>query len=241
MVQIENGDCLELLKTIPDNSIDLVLTDPPYGTTANKWDSVIPFDLMWKELKRVVKKNRAIILFGSEPFSSLLRVSNLKSYKYDWVWNKRSFANQVLAKHQPLKIHENVIVFSNGVGRCDYNPQGLIKCDKVTKQGIKVTDNIQEMKMGRVRSKTYFQEFTNYPRSIIEFGKDVKRLHPTQKPIALLEYLIKTHSNENDTVLDFTMGSGSTGVACVKTNRNFIGFEIDKQYFDIARERIFKR
>ena len=231
-MKLFNGDCLEVMKTIPDQSIDMVLTDPPYGTTACKWDVVIPFEEMWKELKRIVKPNGAILLFGSEPFSSHLRMSNLKMFKYDWIWKKSRFANQMLAKIQPLKIHENISVFCNS--RTIYKPQGLIRVNKVTKQGTKVSDNNK----GGSRSREYYQEHGNYPKSIIEFKSEGKPVHSTQKPVPLLEYLIKTYTLEGETVLDFTMGSGSTGVACKNLNRKFIGIEKDKQYFEIAKKRI---
>jgi len=229
-MQLINDDCLKVLPTLADKSVDLILTDPPYGTTACKWDSIIPFEPMWKELKRVIKDNSSIALFGSEPFSSNLRMSNIKNYKYDWVWNKKAFSNQMMAKKQPLRIVENIIIFNSKI----YKPQNLKKINKITKQGSKITDNIG----GGIREKQYLQEYTNYPRNILEFSKDRPSEHPTQKPVALLEYLIKTYTNENDTVLDFTMGSGSTGVACNNTNRNFIGIESNKDYFDIADKRI---
>ena len=229
-MKLINDDCLKVLPTLESNSVDLILTDPPYGTTACKWDSVIPFEPMWSQLKRVIKDNGAIALFGSEPFSSNLRMSNIKDYKYDWVWNKKAFSNQMMAKKQPLRIVENIIIFNSKI----YKPQNLKKINKITKQGSKITDNIG----GGIREKQYLQEYTNYPRNILEFSKDRPSEHPTQKPVALLEYLIKTYTNENDTVLDFTMGSGSTGVACNNTNRNFIGIESNKDYFDIADKRI---
>lgn len=232
MFELHHGDCLEIMKKIPDKSIDLVLTDPPYGTTANKWDSVIPFDLMWKELNRICKDDSAVLLFGSEPFSSLLRVSNLNNFKYDWIWNKNKFANQMLAKYQPMKIHEIVSVFSKETH--NYYPQGLIKFDQETKQGKKITDN----NGGGSRESSYNQEYTNYPKSIVKYDGEVKTVHPTQKPTDLLEYLIKTYSKEKELVLDFTMGSGSTGVAAKKLKRNFIGIEKDDKYFEIAKKRI---
>ena len=185
---------------------------------------------MWERLNKLIKPNGAIVLFGSEPFSSALRMSNIKNYKYDWVWNKRAFSNQMMAKKQPLRIVENVIIFNSGV----YQPQGLVRVNKETKQGSKITDNIG----GGVRKTSYRQEFTNYPRNILEFSKDRPSTHPTQKPVALMEYLIKTYTNEGETVLDFTMGSGSTGVAAKNTNRKFIGIELDEKYFEIAKERI---
>lgn len=225
MITLLNGDCLELMKTIPDGSVDLILTDPPYGTTACKWDSVIPFDLMWVELKRIIKHNGAIVLFGSEPFSSALRMSNIKQYKYDWVWKKRA-VNFLNAKKQPLREVENILVFNSLV----YNPQGLIYSPKVNKRSNSTETN-------GAHGLSNLSEYTNYPKNILEF-KNERGLHPTQKPVALLEYLIKTYTNESETVLDFTMGSGSTGVACVNTGRKFIGIELDKNYFNIAKQRI---
>jgi site-specific DNA-methyltransferase (adenine-specific) len=230
-VLLYNGDCLEEMNKIPDGSIDLVLADPPYGTTACKWDSVIPFELMWAQLHRVIKGNGAIVLFGSEPFSSALRMSNIKRYKYDWVWNKKLAGNGILAKRQPLKIHENIMVFNSRV----YYPQ--------------MTQGKLRKKMGLYESEitggdSYASETFNsdyYPQSIQDFSAAnmrTGRLHPTQKPVALLEYLIRTYTNEGETVLDNCMGSGSTGVACVNTSRNFIGIELDERYFKIAQERI---
>ena len=230
MEQLYLGDCLDILPTLKNKSIDHILTDIPYGTTDCKWDSIIPFEPMWKELKRIIKDNGCIALFGSEPFSSYLRTSNINNYKYDWVWNKKSFGNQMMAKEQPLRIVENIIIFNSKI----YKPQNLKKLNKITKQGSKRADNIG----GGQRLKKYFQEYTNYPRNILNFSKNRPSLHPTQKPVALLEYLIKTYTNENDTVLDFTMGSGSTGVASKNLNRNFIGIEKDKTYFEIAKNRL---
>jgi DNA modification methylase len=227
-----NGEALEVMdKLIAEGVVvDAIITDPPYGTTACKWDSVIDFEEMWERLNKLIKPNGAIVLFGSEPFSSALRMSNIKNYKYDWVWDKKAFSNQMMAKKQPLRIIENVIVFNSKI----YHPQGLIEINKVTKQGSKITDNIG----GGKRKTSYIQTHTNYPRNILEFSKDRPSTHPTQKPVALMEYLIKTYTNEGDTVLDFTMGSGSTGVACKNTNRKFIGIEMDKGYFGIAKKRI---
>jgi len=230
MIKLILGDCLEKMKDIPDESIDAVICDPPYGTTACKWDTVIPFEPMWEQLKRVTKKNGAIVLFGSEPFSSALRMSNIENYKYDWVWNKRAFSNQMMAKKQPLRIIENIIVFNSSI----YYPQGLIKYGKTTRQGSKVTDNIG----GGIRATSYRQEFTNYPKNLIEFSKDRPSIHPTQKPVALMEYLIKTYTQDGETVLDFTMGSGTTMLACQNLNRNGIGIELDPTYLEIAKSRI---
>jgi len=231
-MQLIHGDCLEKMKDIPDKSIDMILCDLPYGTTACKWDVVIPFEPLWEQYKRIIKDRGAIVLFGSEPFSSHLRMSNIKNYKYDWIWNKTTFANQMCAKFQPLKIQENISVFSKK--KHIYHPQGLIEINKITKQGSKITDN----NGGGVRKTEYFQQYTNYPKNILEFKRDLPNVHPTQKPVALMEYLIKTYTLEGETVLDNCMGSGSTGVACINTKRNFIGIEKDDKYFEIAKKRI---
>jgi len=228
------GDCLELMKSIPDKSIDAIICDLPYGTTACKWDSVIPFEPLWEQYKRIIKDNGAIVLFGSQPFTSTLVMSNVKWFKYQWVWEKSRFANQMLAKVQPLKIHEDIVVFANE--RAIYNPQGLIEINKVTKQGSKITDN----NGGGVRKTSYLQTHTNYPRSILRFGSEGKTVHPTQKPVDLLEYLVKTYTNQGDTVLDNCMGSGTTGVACKNLGRKFIGIEQDANYFEIASKRIYE-
>lgn len=246
-VQLGLGDCLELMKSIPDGSVDLILTDPPYGTTACKWDSVIPFELMWEQLKRIIKPNRAIILFGSEPFSSLLRCSNLNMYKYDWIWSKSRALGFTNAKNKPMNKHEIISVFSKGTcanrskNKMPYFPQGLVAYGK-TVSGIKACSaDLMDggHKFSRKSHKESFvQEFTNYPNQMLEFKNEGKTIHPTQKPVALLEYLIKTYTQENEVVLDFTMGSGSTGVAALNTKRKFIGIELDQGYFDIAKERI---
>lgn len=247
MINLMQGDCLELMKTIPDGSVDLILTDPPYGTTACKWDTVIPFNLMWQQLKRIIKPNGAIVLFGAEPFSSLLRSSNLNMYKYDWIWSKSRALGFTNAKNKPMNKHEVISVFSSGTcangskNKMPYFPQGLISYGK-TVSGIKSckADLLEGgHKFSRKsHKKSFIQEFTNYPNQILEFKNEGKTIHPTQKPVALLEYLIKTYTQENETVLDFTMGSGSTGVACMNTNRNFIGIELDEKYFEIAKNRI---
>ena len=236
MIQLYNGDCLELMKNIPDGSVDLVLTDPPYGTTACKWDSVIPFEPMWEQLNRIIKPNGAICLFGSEPFSSALRMSNIKNFKYDWIWEKTKASGHLNAKIMPLKAHETISVFLKE--KCFYYPQGLHPVSKIQKKkDTKTTIGNGYSSYGK-NNKTTVQSVGGYPRSVLKFSKPSKSLHPTQKPIALLEYLIKTYTNEGETVLDFTMGSGSCGVASVNTNRNFIGIELDKGYFDIAEKRI---
>jgi site-specific DNA-methyltransferase (adenine-specific) len=215
------------MKNIPDGSVDLVLTDPPYGTTACKWDSVIPFEPMWEQLNRIIKPNGAICIFGSEPFSSALRMSNIKHYKYDWIWQKSNVMGFLNAKKRPLKETENISVFNSKV----YYPQGLEINEKGKNIRGKQTETLGKYEL------TNKSEYKNYPRTILQF-KSERGCHPTQKPIALLEYLIRTYTNEGETVLDFTMGSGSTGVACVNTNRNFIGIELDEGYFNIAKNRI---
>ena len=225
-----HGDCMKLMFDLPDNSVDMVLADPPYGTTACKWDSVIPFELMWEQLNRVIKPNGAIVLFGSEPFSSALRMSNIKNYKYDWVWNKRTSANIAIAKYQPLKTHEMIHIFSPK-GKAVYLPQ--MRTGKKRMKGGKVNGGIASGGMKPV----YYESDQYYPISILDI-KTERGLHPTQKPVALMGYLIKTYTNEGETVLDFTMGSGATGVACKNLNRKFIGVELDEGYFNIAKERI---
>jgi len=243
MINLMHGDCLELMKTIPDKSIDMVLTDPPYGTTACKWDNIIPFEPMWIELKRITKDNAAIVLFGSEPFSSHLRLSNLKMFKYDWVWEKSDPSGFVNARLMPIKSIELISVFSRGKtangspNNMPYFPQGLLPFGKVV-NGKRNKNH--ENSFGRESHKeNHYQEFTNYPKQILKYSNDKKpKFHQTQKPVALLEYLVKTYTLENETVLDFTMGSGSTGVASKNLNRNFIGIEKDDLYFEIATKRI---
>ena len=234
-VLLYKGDCLEEMNKIPDGCIDLVLTDPPYGTTACKWDSVIPFEPMWAQLRRVVKKNAAIVLFGSEPFSSALRMSNIKQYKYDWVWDKITGRGHLVAKIRPMAQHENIIVF--GQGKIQYNPQ-MILMDK-PQRGKSMESSRTSIMGGKTTGKSEAIIRTHkYPKTIITQGVEGKYVHPTQKPVALLEYLIRTYTQPGEAVLDFTMGSGSTGVACVNTNRNFIGIELDADYFKIAERRI---
>jgi len=240
MINLLHGDCLELMKSIPDKSIDMILTDPPYGTTACKWDVVIPFEPMWIELKRVIKDNGAICLFGSEPFSSHLRLSNLKMFKYDLVWDKMRSGAIGVAKYRPMPSFENIMVF--GKSKTTYNPQMRIGKAYIDKRGDDtVIENLYENahKYGFNSKKSQHNEGVRYPLSILPFVKfNTKGNHPTQKPVPLLEYLIKTYTLENETVLDFTMGSGSTGVACINLNRNFIGIEKDDKYFEIGSKRI---
>lgn len=242
---IEQGDCLELMKQIPDGSIDMILCDLPYGTTACKWDSVIPFEPLWAQYNRIIKDNGAIVLFGSEPFSTELRHSNLKMFKYDWIWDKKSAGNILCAKYQPLKTHEIVSVFSKGTP--NYYPiftRG--HADRTDeKPRPKESDMFSGIKSGMfIPSKTNKPKDARYPKSILEVSKQAtecansKAVHPTQKPVALLEYLIKTYTNEGEVVLDNCMGSGSTCVAAVNTGRHYIGFELDPDYFQIACDRL---
>ena len=237
MYKLLQGDCLELMKKIPDKSIDMILCDLPYGTTACKWDSVIPFEPLWEQYKRIIKDNGAIVLFGIEPFSSKLRLSNLDMYKYDWIWEKPQGVNFAQCNHMPMKVYETISVFGNfGLSKNAkiqpiYNPQGVTLVNK-KKKAKTYTEHRPSS-----NNKDHIQVYENYPRMIIKFKQD-RGLHPTQKPVPLLEYLIKTYTNEGDLVLDNCMGSGSTGVACINTNRNFIGMELDENYFNIAKERI---
>ena len=264
-IDLRQGDCLEQMDKLIERGVkvDMILTDPPYGTTACKWDTIIPFEDMWERLNKLIKPNGAIVLFGSEPFSSALRMSNIKNYKYDWVWEKQKASNFMGAKYSPLKYHEIISVFSNNTHF--YNPQRykVLEIEEImslNEEGIrKLLETKDYDRFGKVdRRKTINDCKTNkellgndikrtrskddgyrYPKSVLKINKEVNtNVHPTQKPVALMEYLVKTYTNEGETVLDFTMGSGSTGVACVNTNRNFIGIELDEEYFNIAKERI---
>ena len=233
MYKLYNDDCLEKLKEIPDKSIDLILTDPPYGTTKCKWDNIIPFDEMWEELERIIKDKGAIILFGSQPFTSRLILSNINYFKYELIWDKGQGKQPLLAKIQPMKSHENILIF--GKGKLTYNPQFTIG-KPYSKKGTPWKSSHYE---NEFKGVSYKNKSTRYPLSIIkEIMPNFKGMHPTQKPVKLLEYLIKTYSNEGETVLDFTMGSGSTGVAAINTNRDFIGIELDKDYYKTAEKRI---
>jgi|AntDeeMetagen681_2_1112603.scaffolds.fasta_scaffold16172_2 site-specific DNA-methyltransferase (adenine-specific) len=232
---IYNEECLRgMSERIEDSSIDAIIADPPYGTTACSWDSVIPFDLMWEQINRIIKPNGAIVLFGSEPFSSALRMSNIKNYKYDWIWDKPKGSGFLNAKKRPLRHYETISVFSYGTPI--YYPQGLI--EGVFNNSRPASEN-ESILYGKQRQHKE-SKFTNYPKDIIKYSKPHKPVHPTQKPTDLLEYLICTYTNENETVLDFTMGSGTTAIACLSTNRKFIGFEIEEKYYNIALKRIGK-
>ena len=235
-----HGDCLIEMNKIADKSVDLILTDPPYGTTACKWDSVIPFDKMWEQLNRIIKDNDAIVLFGTEPFSSSLRLSNIKNYKYDLYWKKEKPTNFLQLKKRFGKVTENICVFYKK--QCTYNPQKKKTERKVVNKPKQKNNSSIVSALNFSNIKPYVDDGTRFPDDVLEFNRVPlgKTVHPTEKPTKLLEFLIKTFSNENETVLDFTMGSGSTGVACINTNRNFIGIELDDDYFKIAEDRINK-
>ena len=229
--QLYQGDCLEVMKSIPDASVDMILCDLPYGTTACKWDAVIPFADLWAAYRRVLKPNGVAVLTASQPFTTALAASNLGEFKYQWVWQKERPSNPQLAKLQPLKVHEDILVFARG--KATYNPQGLVEIPESERKVHKPESN----SLGHCQRKPYVQTHTGYPKSVVAFPSE-RGHHPTQKPVALMEYLIKTYTNEGDLVMDNTMGSGTTGVACANTGRRFIGIERDKNYFEIARSRI---
>jgi DNA modification methylase len=237
-IQLYKGDCLEIMKDIPDGSVDMILCDLPYGTTACKWDAIIPFEPLWEQYNRVIKDNGAVVLFGSQPFTSELVHSNLKMFKYEIIWDKVCISNPLLAKKQVLKSHENILVFYKK--QCTYNPQ-MTEGVMWKRAGSKSkTTPMSALGVDMIRKSESDKNNLKYPKSIQTFSNadNTKRLHPTQKNVSLLEYLIKTYTNEGETVLDNTMGSGSTGEACLKTNRNFIGIEQDGKYFEIAYNRI---
>jgi len=237
-VQLFNEDCLDVMPRIPDRCIDAIICDPPYGTTACKWDSVIPLDLMWEQLNRIIKPNGAIVLHATQPFTSVLIYSNLKMFKYEWVWKKSHATGHLNSKKQPMRVHENIVVFYKK--QCLYNPQLVQKTyvDKRTKSGTGPSDVYRNF----TETERQLPIELGYPKTIQYFATPFKGgeggKHPTQKPVALMEYLIKTYTNEGETVLDFTMGSGTTGVACINLGRNFIGVEKDRNYFNIATYRI---
>ena len=241
---IYKGDCLRMMRRIPDGSVDMILTDPPYGTTACKWDSIIPLEPMWEHLKRVIKPNGAIVMTASQPFTTTLIASNMKMFKYCWVWEKDNATNFLSSKWQPMKKHEDIIVFGQMAitystkGNMKYNPQmekGKAYTQRSGKQKTEKHNAIARSKIEQVVTENKGERF---PSTIQKFNRDKSKVHPTQKPVALMEYLIKTYTNEGETVLDFTMGSGTTGVACVNQGREFIGIEKDDKYFEIAKARI---
>ena len=241
---IYNEECLEGMNRIDDHSIDMILCDLPYGTTACKWDIIIPFEPLWKQYKRVIKKNGAIVLFGSEPFSSYLRLSNIVWYKYDWIWRKNRPTNFAHAKNKPMKAHEIISIFSEGTtvhktqskNRMPYYPQGL----KEINEYVDYTCNTDTFFSKRKSHGAFIRTHTGYPHTVLEYSTDMSNLHPTGKPVALVEYLIKTYTNENEVVLDNCIGSGTTAIAAINTNRGYIGYELDADYYQIAIERIRK-
>ena len=235
-IELIQGDCLEKMKNIPDGSIDLILCDLPYGTTACKWDVVIPFESLWGQYKRIIKENGAIVLFGNQPFTTLLIASNLEGFKYCWQWDKKIPAGMSYARFRPMQQTEDIAVFTKNGGKSVYYPQ-MIKRDKpITSGGTKKSESAPIAYKDPLFKRTYKEK---QPVTLIQFDK-IRRgsLHPTQKPVELMEYLIKTYTNENNTVLDNCMGSGTTGIACKNLDRNFIGIELNPEYFKIAEKRI---
>ena len=240
--KLYHGDCLEVMKGLQAGSVDLVLTDPPYGTTACRWDIVIPFQEMWKKIKDISKAAAPSVLFGAEPFSSMLRISNLKEFKYDWVWQKDKATNHLNAKHQPMRRNEIISVFYSE--RCTYFPQLSRKKPRDIRPETKKRGQAEAYGAMLNKSTRGIPVSMSYPNETLKFracfGDKGKSCHPTQKPVPLMEYLIRTYTNEGETVLDFTMGSGTTGVACENLRRNFIGIELDEEYCEIAANRIRK-
>lgn len=248
--ELYQGDCLEVMDGLISLGVkfDAIITDPPYGTTACKWDSVIPFDEMWERLNKLIKPNGGIILFGSQPFTTSLIYSNIKHFKHQWIWNKGSAGNVLVAKYQPLKIEEEILVFTGKGERVNYYP--IFTIDNKRDLTKEKPNDIRSDMYNELKSEKFYKTDKNkkgterYPKNIINISTQAsecansKRVHPTQKPVALLEYLIKTYTNEGDLVLDFTMGSGSTGVAALNTNRRFVGIELDEKYFNIAVDRL---
>lgn len=236
------GDCLELMKEIPDNSVDFICTDPPYGTTSIKWDSILDFNQMWEQYERIIKTKGIICLFGSQPFSSQLICSKIEWFRYELIWNKNKCGSPGLAKYRPMKTHENILIFSKKSGGT-YNPQ-MEKGEpyaRTSKKAEGYTSARNTHGYGLKPVKSFSNEGTRYPKSILNISRDFsaqQQVHPTQKPVSLMEWLILTYSHENEIVLDSCMGSGSTGIAAVKLNRKFIGIESDSQYFEIAKKRI---
>ena len=232
MVDLHLGDCLNILPTLPDDSIDMVMVDLPYGTTACKWDSIIPLDFLWEQYNRICKKNAAMLFTSAQPFTTTLASSNINNFRYEWIWEKPQGTNPMNAKVMPLKSHENILVFYRS--KPTYNPQMWYSTPY---SGFSSdTSKIGEVYGNQQSKHRDNPEGSRYPKTVLKF-KQEKGLHPTQKPVGLMEYLIKTYTNEGDTVLDNTMGSGTTGVACVNCNRSFVGIEMDKKYYQISKER----
>ena len=233
MVDLYEGDCLNILPKLADNGVDMLLVDLPYGTTACKWDSVIPLDQLWKQYNRICKKNAAMVYTAAQPFTTILASSNIENFKYEWIWEKPQGTNPMNAKVMPLKSHENILVFYRK--KPTYNPQMWYSTPySGFSSNVSKIGEVYGSQQSKHRDNP---EGSRYPKTILKY-KQEKGLHPTQKPVGLMEYLIKTYTNEDEIVLDNTMGSGTTGVACMNTNRKFIGIESDKKYFDIAKQRI---
>lgn len=231
------GDCLDLMAQIPDGSVDMILCDLPYGTTACKWDTVIPFDALWAHYKRVIKQNGAVVLFAQSPFDKVLGCSNLPMLRYEFIWEKTEATGHLNAKRAPMKAHENMLVFYSA--QPTYNPQKTSGHKRKTARNVDRATKQSEC-YGAQEGITHYDSTERYPRSVLQFSTDKQKstLHPTQKPVTLCEYLIRTYTNEGETVLDNCMGSGTTGVACLNIGRNFIGIEKDPKYFEIARNRV---
>ena len=241
-MKLYNGDCLEVMKELPDNSIDFICCDPPYGTTNIKWDEMLDFKKMWKEYTRIIKPKGVISIFGSQPFSAQLICSKLDWFKYELIWNKNKCGSPGLAKYRPMKTHENILIFYKNSGGT-YNPQ-MEKGEPYSRKSKNPNGYVSKKNdhnYGFKPVKSFTNTGTRYPKSILNISRDFsaqQQIHPTQKPVPLIEWLIKTYTNKGEVVLDNCMGSGSTGVACVNTNRNFIGIELDQEYYNIAKERI---
>lgn len=239
MIKLLQGDCLELMKEIPDHSIDMILCDLPYGTTACKWDIIIPFESLWEQYKRIIKNNGAIALFGKQPFTSFLVQSNLKWWRYELIWEKDKGTDFGNANRKPLNAHESIQIFYNK--QPTYNKQ-MRSGEPYVINRKKNTNNDNDLNFKSNTQGLYINKGERVPISVIKISRDNitkgKSLHPTQKPVELLEWLIKTYTNEGETILDNCMGSGSTGIACINTNRNFIGYELDVNYFNVAQERV---
>lgn len=237
MIQIDkiyNEECLEGMKKIDDGVIDAIICDLPYGTTACSWDSIIPFDELWTQYKRITKPNAPIVLFGAEPFSTQIRMSNFKDYKYDWYWIKNNTTGFTFAKSQPMRSVETISVFCEN--KAAYYPQGLVRLEENKKPKKQQKDGVYGLSKNH---KEYTQAYTGYPNNILRFDKEIKHtFHPTQKPVALLEYLVKTYSQPGELILDNCMGSGTTAIACLNTERHFIGFEMNQTYYEQSLKRI---
>ena len=239
---LQLGDCLSLMKDIPDNSVDFICCDPPYGTTSIKWDEVLDFNLMWEQYGRIIKPKGVICLFGSQPFSAQLICSKLDWFRYELVWNKNKCGSPGLAKYRPMKTHENIMIFYKNPGGT-YNPQMEVgePYSRTSKNPEGYVGKKNDHGYGLKPRKSFSNEGTRYPKSVVNISRDFsaqQQVHPTQKPVPLMEWLIKTYSNDGEIILDNCMGSGSTGVAAVKLKRNFIGMEFDKDYYNIAKDRI---